>query len=203
MEINVRRVAAALALGIAALLLTPAVWAAVPALHNSDPSTPQAGPGELAVGGMSFGRIGNVSSPALINYLEANQGNATYLVATLNSMSADSIILATNKPVMAMGGFGGSDPILTQSKLATLVSKGTVRFFLLSNPTRSFPAGQHGSSGGVMNWFGFGSRQTPLTTWVTQHCASVPASAWQRTAASASEGYARQTTQLYDCASAK
>jgi 4-amino-4-deoxy-L-arabinose transferase-like glycosyltransferase/putative flippase GtrA len=199
LESNARLLAPALALGIAALLLAPAIWAAVPALNNSDPSTPQAGPGELAVGGMSFGRTGNTSSPALIDYLESNQGKAKYLVATLNSMSADSIILATNKPVMAMGGFGGGDPILTQSKLATLVSQGTVRFFLLNNPARSSQPGQRA----VMNWFGLGARQTPLTTWVTQHCASVPASTWQAATTSASERYARPATQLYDCASVK
>jgi hypothetical protein len=41
----------------------------------------------------------------LVSYLEANQGNATYLVATPSSMTADGIILATNKPVMFLGGF--------------------------------------------------------------------------------------------------
>ena len=51
-------------------------------------------------------------------------------------MTADPIILATNKPVMSLGGFGGSDPILTTSQLAALVANGTVRFFLLNSFNR-------------------------------------------------------------------
>src|SRR5712692_585631 len=73
------------------------------------------------------------TNQALVSFLEANQGNATYLVAVPSSMTADNIILATNKPVMSLGGFGGSDPILTTDQLATLVSQGTVRYFLLGS----------------------------------------------------------------------
>ena len=39
---------------------------------------------------------------ALIKYLEAHQGSAKYLVAVVSSNEADAIILATNKPVMAL-----------------------------------------------------------------------------------------------------
>lgn len=47
----------------------------------------------------------------MIAYLKTHQGSATYLVAVSSSNEADSIILATNKAVMALGGFSGSDPI--------------------------------------------------------------------------------------------
>jgi 4-amino-4-deoxy-L-arabinose transferase-like glycosyltransferase len=46
-------------------------------------------------------------------------------------MTAGGIILATNKPVMSLGGFSGSDPILTTSQLKTLIHQGTIRYFLL------------------------------------------------------------------------
>ena len=64
-------------------------------------------------------------------YLEANRGTTKFLVAVPSSQSADSIIIATGEPVMAMGGFTGSDPILTADSVAQLVKDGTVRYFLL------------------------------------------------------------------------
>jgi 4-amino-4-deoxy-L-arabinose transferase-like glycosyltransferase len=69
-----------------------------------------------------------------MNYLEANQGRTKFLVVVPSSQGiADVIILATNKPVMSLGGFSGSDPILTPSELASMVANGTVRFFLLNS----------------------------------------------------------------------
>ncbi len=124
----------ALSAGILALMLTPTVWAAIPVTQGTQADLLVAGPIQRDGFGGNFGggRDENASTNSvLVRYLEANQGNATYLVATPSSMTADGIILATNKPVMAMGGFSGSDPILTTNQLASLVAKGTVRFFLL------------------------------------------------------------------------
>ena len=50
---------------------------------------------------------------ALVKYLEANQGSAKYLFATVSSQTADAYIIVTGKPIMALGGFSGSDQILT------------------------------------------------------------------------------------------
>jgi len=127
-------------------------------------------------------------------------------------MTADGIILATNKPVMALGGFSGSDPILTTNQLASLVKNGTVRFFLLNsfNGGRQLPPQildripeqfrnrlGNGAAG-----FG-GGQQNALTTWVTQHCSTVPASLWQSasTNSGSGNGFGRGgANQLYDCA---
>jgi len=109
---------------------------------------------------------------------------------------------------MAMGGFGGSDPILTTSDLQTLIQNGTVRFFLINAPRTT--QNQNGTSttnqrgNGVNNGgpggFG-GSRQSTLTTWISTHCSTVPTSAWQHSTSSSSP--ALGGNQLYDCASAR
>ncbi len=209
--LNTRILVPALGIGLLALMLTPAIWAATPAVKNIADDLPVAGPSQqggfgggfanggfpggrtltaaqraalekrfanAGNGGGGFGGGGSVSS-ALIHYLVVNQGSAKYLVAVSSSNQADPIILATNKGVMALGGFGGSDPILTTSQLATLVANGTVRFFLLN--------GSDGFGGGP------GGGQSSLTTWVTQHCTVVPAS----TSGSTS------SDQLYSCAATK
>ncbi len=102
------------------------------------------------------------------------------VLALSSSHQADSLILATNKPVMTLEGFSGSDPILTTSQLATLVKNGTVRYFLLD----SFGEGGPG-----------GSSQSALITWIKQHSKVVPTSQWQSSSTSSGFGGA---VQLYE-----
>jgi 4-amino-4-deoxy-L-arabinose transferase-like glycosyltransferase len=201
--------------GVLALMLAPTVWAAIPVIQNTTAQLPVAGPSQANGFGGNFagGRDDNTgANQALVSYLLANQGNAKYLVATPSSMTADSIILATNRPVMALGGFGGSDPILTTDQLAALVSQGTVRFFLLGSfrdggqpPPQFLQDIPEQFRDQIRDRFGgrggFGGQQSALTSWVTQHCTVVPASKWQSSASSTQNrpGLAG-ASQLYDCA---
>ena len=100
----------------------------------------------------------------LIAYLEAHQGTATYLFATLSSQTAAPYIVATGKPVMTLGGFSGSDQILTLDQLQALIRAGTVRYFLVS--------GDGGFGGGP----GGGGSNAQLVQWVVAHGTAVPAS---------------------------
>lgn len=151
---NQRVLATTLCVALAALLLTPAVWSAIPGLNNVVQDLPIAGASKQGAGG---GTALNIDT-ALISYLEAHQGSAKYLVAVSSAQEASSIILATNKPVMALGGFTGSDPILTTSELAKLAADGVVRYFLV------------GGGGGP------GGGQSSLTSWITSHCTLVSSS---------------------------
>jgi 4-amino-4-deoxy-L-arabinose transferase-like glycosyltransferase len=154
----------------------------------------------------------------LIRYLEANQGNAKFLVAVPGSQGiADQIILATNKPVMSLGGFSGSDPILTTNQLASLVANGTVRFFLLNSSGRGqlpqpilnqIPQQLKSQLQQAVRQGRFGM-QSALTNWVTQHCKVVPSNLWQPASASSTTGSGGGggdfggANQLYDCAAAR
>ena len=109
---------------------------------------PVAGPSGQPAGGL--GGSSNADT-ALIRYLQAHRGSAKYLIAMVSSNAADSIILETNQPVMALGGFSGSDPILTTTQLAALVKSGAVRFFLLNGSGGAGPGG---------------SGQSALITWI-------------------------------------
>ena len=182
----------AVGLAVLSLLVAPAIWGGIPVIEGQAQMLPEAGPsGTGGFGGMRGigGAVGSVAGlggahfgesssadQALTSYLVANQGSAKYLVAVQSSNEADSLILATNKPVMALGGFSGSDPILTTDELTSLVRAGVVRFFLVRSggfgqPPRALgPGGQNG-----------------ITSWVTQNCTPVSAGA---------SGYGGQ---LYDC----
>lgn len=52
----------------------------------------------------------------MIAYLEKHQGGATWLVAVSSAQEASSIILKTGRPVIAMGGFTGTDPAMRSGR---------------------------------------------------------------------------------------
>ncbi len=211
---GVRFILPALSVGVLALMLAPTVWAAIPVTQGTQADLLVAGPSQSDGFGGNFagGRDTTANTnTALIRYLEANQGTTKFLVAVPSSMTADGIILATNKPVMSMGGFSGSDPILTTSQLAALVKNGTVRFFLLNSFNRGgqlppqildrIPQQFRNRLQGGFGGFG-GGQQGALTTWVIQQCKTVPASLWQTSSTNpGSSGFGPgRANQLYDCA---
>jgi len=114
----------------------------------------------------------------LITYLETHQGGAKFLVATASSMDAESIIIGTGKPVMALGGFSGSDQTLTTAQLARLVANGTIHYFLI----------QGGGPGG-------GGGNAALMQWITTHGTVVPASRYETGSTSTTRGGGQ--TSLY------
>jgi 4-amino-4-deoxy-L-arabinose transferase-like glycosyltransferase len=177
-----------LGLAVLALMITPTVWASISIFQSTEADTLVAGPTQMTSFRGSFAgrQDANASTDsALISYLEAHQGTAKYLVAVTSSNEADSIILATNRPVMTLGGFSGSDPILTTTQLATLVKSGTVRYFLING------------SGGPG-----GNSQSALITWITQHCKLVSSSQWQSASTSSNVGGFGGAAQLYEYTSA-
>ena len=188
----------ALAIGVVALMLSPTLWAAIPILQGTEGDLPLAGP--MQGSGSGIGGRATVD-PRLLRYLEENQGKTPVLVAT--DGMADGIILATNKPVMPLAGF--SSYPLTTTELASLVAKGTVRFFLLNQmqiPPQlldQIPEGVQVVGGGPGN-----DQLSAITTWVTQHCKAVPPSLWQSSSTGAGTGASDQggANQLYDCAAA-
>ncbi|MGZ6389653.1 MAG: glycosyltransferase family 39 protein [Ktedonobacterales bacterium] len=194
----------AVTVGLVALLAVPAVWSFYPALTNIASDLPVAGATTM----VGNANPGNSVDSKLIAYLEAHQGSATYLVATPSSNAADTLILATGKAVMALGGFTGSDPILTGAQLQALVRNGTVRYFLLNggNTRASIDAngGSTSSSGSVINVGGPNGNQNAAVQWVQQNCTTVPTSEWQLSQASGNTTPAGGTggggsQQLYEC----
>jgi 4-amino-4-deoxy-L-arabinose transferase-like glycosyltransferase len=122
-----RKVAASgMVLGVASLLVVPAVWSMFPVIFGGDRHLPYAGP-ELAAGSSRAPADGALRP--LVDRLTRLARSEVFLAATLDANAAAPLILATGRPVMAMGGFTGSDPILTVEDLAARVAAGEVRFF--------------------------------------------------------------------------
>ena len=71
--------------------------------------------------------------PKLIDFLLEHNGGERFLVAAPNARLVAPIIVRTGMPAMAIGGFLGSDPIVTTEQLDALVQAGALRFILLSD----------------------------------------------------------------------
>jgi len=151
------------------LLLAPTVWSLTPLL-GADTGLPFAGPELLSR------PLRGAPLPAdhrLIEYLRAHRNGTRFLVATLNAQTAAPIILLTGEPVMALGGFSGSDHIVSINDLDAMIAHNTVRFFLLSPD----------------------NRQAELTQWVIRRC--LPA---LPNAPRLPNSAPNPPNQLYDCA---
>ena len=83
----------------------------------------------------------STADAALISYLEQHQGTAKYLVVAFGSQSSASIIIASGKPVVTIGGFNGGDNAPTLAQFKQLVASGQLRYVLVS--------GNGGGGGGM------------------------------------------------------
>jgi 4-amino-4-deoxy-L-arabinose transferase-like glycosyltransferase len=86
---------------------------------------------------------------ALVEYLVANRGGATWIVAVNGANEAGSIELASGLPVMAMGGFSGGDPAPTLTQLQAYVASAQLRYILVGSSGRGGP---NGASSDITSW---------------------------------------------------
>ncbi len=136
-------------------------------LVSAGPSTGDTGNGP---GGGGFGGD-TTSDTALVAYLEAHQGTATYLVAGTGSQTTASIIIASGKPVITIGGFNGSDPSPTLAQFEHLVATGQVRYVLVTG------AGGFGGGAGPGGAGPGGGTGSSIDSWVESHGTAVSSSA--------------------------
>lgn len=184
------------------VLALPAYWSLTPVLYGTNSTIPYAGPdlqrdrgAPMPTAGMPDGQEerllrGETGQPgdgarrwqtshlltALVSYLEQHVGEAKYLAATIRATEAAELMLHTDRAVMAMGGFGGTDPVLTPKKLEEMARNGEVKYFLLSGEGR----GNH-----------------ELVQWIQTHCKEVPFSEWNGGQKALDGGAERREMTLY------
>ena len=137
---------------LAACTLAPTVYTLATANVAHTGSIPTAGPSSTAMRGSN-----NETSQAnsqLVQYLLEHQNGATWLVAVASANESAAIQLTSSQPVMAVGGFNGSDTPLTLEQFKQLVKDGKVNYYAISS---------HGHGGG-----GPGGGNNEITMWVKQ-----------------------------------
>jgi 4-amino-4-deoxy-L-arabinose transferase-like glycosyltransferase len=93
-------------------------------------------------------------SAALTAALKANASSYTWVAAAIGSNDASGYQLATGDPVMAIGGFNGSDPAPTLAQFEKLVTDGKIHYFI---------------AGGVGTPNGGSNASSEISSWVSSH----------------------------------
>ena len=145
-------------------------------------TSPAGGPGGSAAGG-GFGRFGggfgrggggngagggnggllNAGTPGkqIVALLEEDASHYTWVAATTGSNSASGYQLATDDPVMAIGGFNGTDPAPTLAEFERYVAAGKIHYYIGGGGTLGGGFGGGRSSGS--------SDASQIEAWVTSH----------------------------------
>jgi len=179
------------------LLIAPTVWSFTPMFHSMNGSSPSAGL-ELFLSRQRGNSIVTDDSK-LIKFLEANRKNEKYLVEVPSAMTYGSdLILKTGEPVLTLGGFMGSDPILTVDQFKQLVADGAIRYAIATGGTNR-GMGMAGAMGGnsnnaIMNWIKANGRVVPDSEWKDS------TSSKKQTGNQGLDGFGGRTnsTELYD-----
>ncbi|MFI9077435.1 glycosyltransferase family 39 protein [Streptomyces sioyaensis] len=108
-------------------------------------------------GGLLNGSKVSDQAEALV---EKDAEHYTWAAAAIGSQNAASYQLATQKPVMAIGGFNGSDPSPTLAQFTRRVADGKIHYFIAGG--RGGPGGGTGGPGGGRG----GGDSSKITSWV-------------------------------------
>jgi 4-amino-4-deoxy-L-arabinose transferase-like glycosyltransferase len=121
------------------------------------------GGGTGRAGGGAGGALGGLldaSTPAaaLVTALQADASTYTWAAAAVGSQTAAGLQLGSGVPVMAIGGFNGSDPSPTLAQFQQDVAQGRIHYFVGSGGGGGF-GGRGGSSSGS-------SSSADIAAWV-------------------------------------
>jgi 4-amino-4-deoxy-L-arabinose transferase-like glycosyltransferase len=119
-----------------------------------------AGGGRAFGGGGGFGGIlgASKSNVALDKLLQSNAARYSWAAATVSANSAAGYQLGSGEPVMAIGGFNGTDPSPTLAQFEQYVAEGKIHYFIAG--------GRGGGPGGAA---GSSNDASQITSWVASH----------------------------------
>lgn len=133
---------AAYAVILSAALIIPTYWSVLTVTNGSNNNLPTAYEGQNRDGQDGFlasppqnQNGGNRGGDRTVNaellvYLETNTQDVKYLLAVPSSQQGAQYVIETGRPVLYMGGFSGSDEVVTVDGLKELVANGELRYIL-------------------------------------------------------------------------
>jgi 4-amino-4-deoxy-L-arabinose transferase-like glycosyltransferase len=108
------------------------------------------GPGGTRGGGMGGLLDAATPSSQLVSLLKQNSGAYTWAAAAVGSNNAAGYQLATGLPVMAIGGFNGSDPAPTLAQFQADVAARRIHYFIGGSLMRSSSGSSYGQQ--IASW---------------------------------------------------
>ncbi|MFB6665585.1 ArnT family glycosyltransferase [Streptomyces parvus] len=127
------------------------------------------GGGGGGMGGLLNGATVDAEAKAL---LAKGADDYTWVAAAVGAQNAASYQLATRDPVMAIGGFNGSDPSPKLAQFKKYVAEGKIHYFVSGGGMGGGTGGEGGgrAGGGGMGGSGTSSR---ISSWVTENFTEV------------------------------
>jgi 4-amino-4-deoxy-L-arabinose transferase-like glycosyltransferase len=117
-----------------------------------------AGGGRQQTGGGLL-NAGTVSA-GLASALQADARSYRWVAAAIGAENASGFQLASSEPIMAIGGFNGTDPAPTLAEFESYVARGDIHYFIAGGA-----AGPGGGGAGQSS----SSDATQITQWVESH----------------------------------
>ena len=136
--------------------------------QNGTQAAPPFGPGQAAGGtqgvtrGGSTGGLltGSESTSEITALLRSDASSYRWAAAAVGSNTAAGYQLASEQPVMAIGGFNGSDPSPTLAQFKADVASGRIHYFIASGGGGGGGGGRGGGPSAS------GSTSTEIASWV-------------------------------------
>jgi 4-amino-4-deoxy-L-arabinose transferase-like glycosyltransferase len=134
----------------------------MPPQQQGQTGTTQPGGARTFGGGGGIGGLLDASTPstAVVAALSQNADQFTWVAAAVGSQTAAGLQLGSGLPVMAIGGFNGSDPSPTLAQFQQYVANGQIHYF--ASGGRGF-GNQNGGS----------SSSSEIASWVEQNFTAV------------------------------
>ena len=174
-EISMRKLNIILAsIAFIGILTAPMVWSFTTLFYPMNGSSPAAGL-ELASSRQDR-NFSDSSNLKLIQFLEVNKKNEKYLVAVPSAMTyASDLILKTGEPVMTIGGFSGSDIIITLEQFKQLIAEGAVRYAVVSSGGHMGGGStESNSNNDIMNWITTNGKPVSDSEWKDSTTSDIP-----------------------------
>lgn len=139
----------------------------MPGQQNGNGGTQGQGQGQTAPGGQTDGDGGPAGGGGggmggLINgatvtdeakkLLDTDSDEYTWAAAAIGAQNAASYQLATGEPVMAIGGFNGTDPSPTPAQFKQYVADGRIHYFVSSGSGGGMGGSGDGTSAQITEW---------------------------------------------------
>ncbi|MCA2001729.1 MAG: hypothetical protein LDL51_07690, partial [Chloroflexi bacterium] len=167
---------------LAAICVVPLYWTAMTVSSSANQNLPsayaggyqQAGPDGINRPRQPDGQ-GRGMDEDMLTFLQENTQDVKYLLAVPSAQNGSTLVLQTGRPVLFMGGFSGSDEVVTAEDLSAMVANGELRYVLYG-----------------------GDRKPDIANWLQSACSPVTRFN-QVTGAAGRQGEGNVGMTLYEC----
>ena len=139
-------------LAVTVALAGPATYSFATAASTHSGALPAAGPSRAGPGFGGMGGLLDAPTPGADLVALLRTGDYTWTAATVGSNNAAGYQLAAGKPVLAVGGFNGTDPSPTLAQFQDHVHNGQIHYFVGDGAMSSTDTGGSDAGARIAEW---------------------------------------------------